>query len=199
MSRKSRFILPTSPIKGLLFFFFCIGVSLSSCKDNLQTIKETIDRSALNTERADSVTILYSRDGNTVAKLFTKKFNHIQDVKPTYIEMKKGLRVEFYNDSLQIINTLHANYGKYFEENGNVLVRDSVVVYNVKKEQLNTEELIWNEKLQKFYTDKFVKISTPTQIIYGDGLESNQHFTEYTILHVKGIIGVTDKAIDLGN
>ena len=165
-------------------------LSLVSCHNDIKKIKETIDSSMLNTERADSVTIIYSKEGNTKAQMFAKTFNHVQDAKPPYIEMKNGLRVLFYNDSMQLQSTLLAKYGRYFEQNGNVLVRDSVVVFNIKREQLNTEELIWNEKLQKFFTQKFVKITTPTQIIYGNGLESNQNFTDYTILQVKGIIGV---------
>lgn len=108
--------------------------------------------------------------------------------------MKENLRVDFYNDSLQIQSTLTAKYGKYFEQDGNVLVRDSVKVVNLKNEQLETEELIWNEKIQKFYTEKFVKITTPTQVIYGDGLESNQNFSEYKIINVKGIIGISQNS-----
>jgi LPS export ABC transporter protein LptC len=167
----------------------------ASCKNDLKKIQQTIDRSMLNTERADSVTIIYSKEGITKAQLFAKTFNHVQDAKPPYIEMKNGIRVLFYNDSMNLQSTLLAKYGRYFEQSGNVLVRDSVVVYNIKKEQLNTEELIWNEKLQKFYTDKFVKITTPTQIIYGNGLESNQNFSDYTILKMKGIIGVNKSSL----
>ncbi len=178
--------------------FWIVGSILllyTSCKNDLKKIHQTIDRSMLNTERADSVTIIYSKEGVTKAQLFAKTFNHVQDAKPPYIEMKNGLRVLFYNDSMNLQSTLLAKYGRYFEQSGNVLVRDSVVVYNIKKEQLNTEELIWNEKLQKFYTDKFVKITTPTQIIFGNGLESNQNFSDYTILKVKGIIGVNKSAL----
>ena len=171
--------------------FLVAGLSLCpSCRNDLTKMHEVIDRSMLYTERADSVTIVYSREGHTKAELFARTFNHVQDVKPAYIEMKNGLKVLFYDDSLHTQSTLLARYGRYFEESGNVLVRDSVVVYNVKNEQLQTEELVWNEKLQKFYTDKFVKITTPTQIIYGHGLESNQSFTDYTLLHVSGILAV---------
>ena len=186
--------LPSSVTMAVLSLF-CFLIFSSSCKNDLKKIHETIDRSMLNTERADSVTIIYSKEGITKAQLFAKTFNHVQDAKPPYIEMKNGLRVLFYDDSMHLQSTLLAKYGRYFEQNGNVLVRDSVVVYNLKKEQLNTEELIWNEKLQKFYTEKFVKITTPTQIIYGNGLESNQNFSDYTILKVKGIIGVNKSAL----
>jgi LPS export ABC transporter protein LptC len=183
------------PSHSYLILFSC--VMLFSCKNDISKLKETLDKSVVNVERAEEVTIIYSKDGNTKAKLFTRNFQHIQSVSPTYIEMSKGLKVEFYNDSLQVQSVLTAKYGKYFEQNGNVLVRDSVVVTNIKKEQLNTEELVWNEKMQKFYTEKFVKITTPTQIIYGDGLESNQNFSEYKITNIKGMIGVTPNALPL--
>lgn len=170
---------------------------VTGCKNDLSKYKAALDQSILNVERAEEVTIIYSKDGLTKARLFTKNFQHIQNVNPTYIEMSKGLKVEFYNDTLQVQSVLTAKYGKYFEQSGNVLVRDSVVVTNIKKEQLNTEELVWNEKLQKFYTEKFVRITTPTQVIYGDGLESNQNFTIYKITNIKGIIGITANSLPL--
>lgn len=187
ISKKALILGCILYLQGLLF----------SCKNDIQQLKATLDKSIVNVERAEDVTIIYSKDGATKATLFTSHFTHIQNVDPSYIEMKKGLKVEYYNDSLQVQSTLTAKYGKYFEQNGNVLVRDSVVVTNLKKEQLNTEELVWNEKLQKFYTEKFVKITTPTQIIYGDGLESNQNFSEYKIINIKGMIGVTANSLPL--
>ncbi len=187
--------LPSSIQTSVFWMIGSILLLHASCKNDLKKIHQTIDRSMLNTERADSVTIIYSKEGITKAQLFAKTFNHVQDAKPPYIEMKNGIKVLFYNDSMNLQSTLLAKYGRYFEQSGNVLVRDSVVVYNIKKEQLNTEELIWNEKLQKFYTDKFVKITTPTQIIYGNGLESNQNFSDYTILKMKGIIGVNKSSL----
>ncbi len=176
-------------------FLWSVFFLFLSCKNNLNKYKEILDNSALNTEKAEDVSIIYSTDGKTKAILFTKNFKHIQNVDPNYIEMNNGLEVEFYDDSLQVQSKMTAKYGKYFEQNGNVLVRDSVVIINMKNERLNTEELVWNEKLQKFYTEKFVTITTPTQIIYGNGLESNQNFSIYKITNIKGMIGVTKSAI----
>jgi LPS export ABC transporter protein LptC len=182
-------------VQFLLALILGFGILGQGCKNDMKKIKTTLNRSMLNTERADEVQIIYSKEGHTKAQLFTKTFNHIQNTIPTYIEMKNGLKVEFYDDSLKVLSTLTSKYGKMFEDTGNVLVRDSVVVTNAKNEQLNTEELVWNEKLQKFYTEKFVKISTSTQVIYGDGLESNQTFTQYKITNVKGIIGVNKNTL----
>ena len=166
-----------------------------ACRNDLKSIHEVIQPSLLNQENARDVKIYYSKEGKTKAALSTKTFRHVLDSKPTYVEMKDGLSVIFYDDSLHEISRLRARYGKMFDESGNVLVRDSVVVANQKQEMLHTEELVWNNKLQQFYTEQFVKISTPTRIIYGDGLESNQYFTEYRIKNVRGIIGLNKTEI----
>jgi LPS export ABC transporter protein LptC len=173
-----------------VFTFMMLSIIISSCSNDLEKAKKLIDLRSLNVERADDVTIIYSKMGHTSAKLFTPKFNHIQNVQPSYIEMKNGLKVNFYDEQGHIKSTLTSKYGKYFETQGNVLVRDSVVISNDKFEKLETQELIWDEKLQQFYTDKFVTITTPTQVIYGDGIVSNQTFSEYKITNIKGIIGV---------
>jgi hypothetical protein len=61
---------------------------------------------------------------------------------------------------------------------------------NNKGDTLRTELLTWDESTQKIYTDKFIRITTPEQIILGDGLESNTEFTEYKIFKIRGTISL---------
>jgi LPS export ABC transporter protein LptC len=168
---------------------------MCSCSSDISVVKEILNRQEVNRERAENVTIIYSKDGQTKAKLTAKTFNKMDDIKPSYVEMKDGIRVDFFDQNLAISSTLTAKRGRYFEEKGNVLVQDSVEVHNTKGEVLYTEELIWNEKLQRFYSDKFVKVVTPTQIIFGDGLEANQDFSLYQIKNVRGTIAVSKNSI----
>ncbi|NOZ46611.1 MAG: LPS export ABC transporter periplasmic protein LptC, partial [Chlorobi bacterium] len=53
---------------------------------------------------------------------------------------------------------------------------------------LNTELLYWYEDKEKIYTDNFVKVTEGESILYGNGLVSNQDFTDYKILHPTGEI-----------
>ncbi len=172
------------------FCFLCILISFIACKEDELGIEEIKEIYETKRERGEDVTILYSENGYTKAKLFAHSFFQKKDITPPFVEMKDGLRVDFFNEAAVMQNTLTAKYGRYYESKGNVLVKDSVVVKNVKGETLETEELIWNEKLGKFYSDKQVKVTTPTQIIYGDGLEANQDFSQYQIKNVKGVISV---------
>jgi hypothetical protein len=55
---------------------------------------------------------------------------------------------------------------------------------------LDTEELIWDESRKQIYSNAFVKITTIDEIILGNGMESNETFTDYTIKHITGKIKV---------
>lgn len=68
--------------------------------------------------------------------------------------------------------------------------KDNVVVINDKGERLNTEHLVWDKKTGKITSDVFVEITTENEVIMGEGLVSNQSFTEYKILKTRGIINI---------
>lgn len=175
---------------------FC-GIALQSCKNTNEEIENITGTSkASQLDKAKDVTIYYSDKGQLKAVIYAKEFIRNEAAKPSYADIKKGLKVEFYNDSLKIESTLTSNSARIYEEEGNVIVRDNVCVVNKKGERLNTEELVWNQKLDKFYTDKKVKItSSPTQVMNGDGLEANADFSWYKIKSLKGNINVEGKEI----
>ena len=79
-----------------------------------------------------------------------------------YVEFPNTLHVDFYNDSLQIESFMDARYGKWKEQDGKVYLRDSVVVMNILKgDTLYCKELWWDQKAEKFYTDKPVRFIKP--------------------------------------
>lgn len=144
-------------------------------------------------EKGYDVTMIYSKMGTVKARLFCKEFIRNESARPSFIDMKKGLHVEFFDDSSKLNSTLSARNGRYYDKEGNIIIRDSVVVHNNKGERLDTEELVWNQKLEKFYTEKFVKVTTPTNVFYGDGMEANQDFSWYRIRNLKGKVQIDKK------
>ena len=173
-----------SVFPGILFLSL-----LSACQNDPKEI-DALTKTTLQVDKAEDVTLYYSTHGKVKAQLRAKEFIRNELARPPYIDMKKGIHVEFYNDSMKVENTLDARYARYYDVQGNVLIRDSIVIVNKKGEQLNTEELVWNQKIQKFYTNKFVRITTPTQVMYGDGLEANEDFSVYEIKNPRGEVKV---------
>lgn len=173
----------------------CGIMTFASCKNSTEEINNITgsDRTA-HLDKAQDVKMYYSDKGQMKAIIYAKEFLRNETAQPAYTDIRKSLKVEFLNDSLKVESTLTAKSARIFENEGNVIVRENVCVVNKKGEQLNTEELVWNQKLDKFYTDKKVTITTPpNQVMYGDGLEANADFSWYKINNLKGNIAVENK------
>lgn len=87
---------------------------------------------------------------------------------------------------------MDALYAKYFESESKIFLRDSVVVYNDEGDTLFCRELYWdrNQVGNEFYTDKPIRIRTPTHYIDGDGLDAPQDFKSWHIVNGRGTVRV---------
>ncbi len=102
-------------------------------------------------------------------------------------EFPEGIYMEFYDESGKMTTTLKADEAKYFKEEDHWRGRGNVVIKNVENQQeLDTEELFWKPSEERMFTEKFVTIKLPDQVLYGKGLEAKQDFSEYTIKQPEG-------------
>lgn len=184
---NSRARIPLVFISGLFFILF------SSCdmsKEEDKVNKMLSD--TLFSERAEVVEIRYVDSGLLKAVLYAPVLERFP-TNPPYTLFDQGVKGYFYDQNGKIDNSLKANYAISHDEEKIVELKNNVELINVKKERLNTEKLIWDQKSRKIYTDQFVKITTPENIIYGNGFEANQEFTSYRIFDVKGMVSVKDE------
>src|SRR6516164_6698045 len=89
------------------------------------------------------------------------------------------------------------NNVKDFQSLNKVFLKDSVVVKNILKgDTLRCRELWWDQKTQKFTTNKPVRIyKKGGTVIYGEGLEAPQDFSGYTIMQITGPYGFPENTI----
>ncbi len=160
-------------------------------------INDLTNRPRAGEDRGKDVTILYSRNGNVTAKLFGRNFVRSESAKQPYTEMKDSVRVEFY-DSMKVKNVLTARYARWYEKDNNILIRDSVHLVNDRNEHLYTSEIVWNQKMQQFFTEKPVRIVTPTQVLYGTSMEASQDFSYQNIHNLTGEVRVDKGAVPSG-
>lgn len=167
------------------------GMFFFSCENDVVEVAKFDSMAQVPSQQGKNVEILYSKDGQIEFKLNAPILNRYS-LDSAYNEMPEGVAIEIY-DSVGNINTsLTANYAidKDFEQI--MIAKGDVVVVNAEGEKLNTEELVWNQKTNKITSDVFVKITTGDQIIMGDGLESNQDFSRYKIMKIRGIINIDE-------
>ncbi len=181
-------------LKFYTFFFFTAVVLLAcllvSCENSLEDINK-ITTKGIGVETAKGVTIIYSIGSQTKSRITAPLMLRHEETVP-YVEFTKTIHADFFDDTLGITSKLDAHYAKYFETESKVFLKDSVVVINTKGDTLYCNELYWDRKRtgEEFYTDKPVRIRTPTEILDGEGLDAPQDFHNWHLINGRGIVRV---------
>ena len=175
-----------------LKYFFTIAIFSGvffSCTNDLKDVMALPTNKLSASQVGDSVTMLYTDSAQLKIVLTANRlllFN--KNVTEPFTVLPKGFFVTFFDEEEKISTTLRANYGVRYDITKRMEAKYKVEVVNKKGEKLETERLVWDEANKKIYTDAPIKITTPTQVITGKGLNSNQDFTKYEIKEVTGII-----------
>lgn len=172
------------PTKYLFFFYFLLVLSCSN--DQVKDLDNIELEDAVGIERGKNVEILYSDSAVVrVAIQAPTLLRYIARDTPKQV-FPDGIDANFYNEQHIQTTKMVAKYAEQFEKERKVYLRDSVRIWNHKKEMMETNELIWDEPKKQISSTKYVKIITPTQIIEGVGFKSNLEFTEWEIYQVHG-------------
>lgn len=157
-----------------------------SCENDINEVNRITNAANKSIEILTNVEILYSDSallkvritGDTLIRYLVSPQG--KDVFPA------GIKVEFFNDSGHITNTLTAHRAERILRKQQVICSDSVLLRSTNREELLTNELIWDEPKKIVFTDKFVRLSRPNEIIYSYGFKADQNFTKYEIKAISG-------------
>jgi LPS export ABC transporter protein LptC len=178
----------------LIAAFVCLA---AGCGDNKKPVTATGPHKIVPEEAIDVVSMLSEPTADPSNKLSAKVKGKLtspymlrfQRADSPYAEFPRTLHVDFYNDSMQVESQLDAHYGKYFQNQEKVFLKDSVVVKNlIKKDTVHCRTLWWDQHTERFTTDDPVRIYTPDKILYGTGMEADQNFRWYTIKKMTGVV-----------
>ncbi len=160
---------------------------LFSCQSDLQTIDELtrIDEGPM--ESVFNVEIVYTDQGYTRMVLNAEQMDRYEGEEP-YLELPLGLDVQFYDTLDNETSSMSAEYAISYDDPEIFEAHNNVVVINEAGERLNTEQLIWNQKEGIIYSDKFVKITTEDEALYGEGFESDERFDRWKITNPRGTL-----------
>jgi LPS export ABC transporter protein LptC len=183
---RHKLFLQAALVISCLFVF--------GCENDEGTIKALNEKKAM-VEEAKDVQSVFSQQGVLKAKLKAPIMLRYQG-DTALVVFPKTLHVDFFDPTGKQESKLDALYGRYLENMGKVLLRDSVVVINVKGDTLKTPELWWDQNQRKFFTDSVVTIATKDKHIYGGkGLEAAQDISWYIIKQPTGVLLVADSTL----
>lgn len=167
-----------------------MATTLFSCTNDMEEIKRlAVVDDTIPSMYARDVSIIQSENGHLKYILSAPLLQRYESKTGPTIVFEEGFKVVFY-DSLnpEVVRTeITAKYGINKESEKIMEAKSDVIVINhLKKEQLNTEHLVWNQVTKKVFSDVFVKITTPDKILYGEGMESDETFNRWSIRKPRG-------------
>jgi lipopolysaccharide export system protein LptC len=179
----------------LTVFLLVIGLFFSSCENKAKDNSVNTPRHQIPEEGKNIVSLL-SEGAKLKGRLTAPYMLRFQRADSPYAEFPKTLHVDFYNASKVIESQLDALYGKYLQAQNKVYLRDSVVVKNILKgDTVHCQELWWDQQTERFYTDKPVRIYTKDKVLFGNGMEADQNFQWYHIIHLTGTVLTSQNAM----
>ncbi|MFT5724552.1 MAG: LPS export ABC transporter protein LptC [Bacteroidia bacterium] len=181
----------------LLFTVLIAGFFVQCRKADKADIENYLQQSEdLSVERVEDVIIRYTDSAILKATIRAPQMIRYPNKTEPYTEMPKGLFATFYDSDGKVDSKLSAAYGINYEDKKIIKLTDSVRVVNAKGEELKSEELYWDQKGKRIYTNKFVRIVRNGETLRGDGFESNENFTKYRILRPAGPVTMQDNLLE---
>tara|TARA_B110000438_G_scaffold191047_1_gene182682 strand:+ start:483 stop:1007 length:525 start_codon:yes stop_codon:yes gene_type:complete len=160
------------------------SVVLVACTNDPKLVQNFVSDREQPIEEMTKPRLFHTENGKIKVYIKAAKIERFQHQKPELL--LKTMKVSFYNASSDLQSTLEANNASIDEDQKIMLAENNVVLISKDNKKLETDELIWDEKKNKIYTDKPVKITTNKEVVYGEGFISNPDFSQYSIAKIRG-------------
>lgn len=106
-------------------------------------------------------------------------------------------RIEFYDEFGEVTSVLVALKGEYNKVSHDLTALGDVVVTSREGYTLETETLVWVEKLNEIHTEDFVRFTKEQDVLTGYGLRSDPRLDDVEILRdVKAFLRDEEGAVD---
>lgn len=140
------------------------------------------------------VTTLISDSGVTRYRVNTEEWLIFDKKKPSYWAFEKGIYLEQFDSLFHIDASIKADTAYYYDRDRLWKLIGNVDIKSLKGDHVTTELLYWNEATKKVYTDKFVRMEKPDQIMTGYGFESDDQFMKPVVHNISGIVYIDEDA-----
>ena len=166
-----------------------IGVAslfLTACENDIAVVQKISFEQDAPTETTKNLILTYAEAGYARVEIHAALAETYRG-KEQITKIKDSLKVYFFNEKGSVVSTLSARYGEINYSSGELMVQDSVSLYNhQKKQRLETEALFWNQKDSSIFTKSAVIVRSPKGKLFGKGIRTKQDFSNYVLLEPVG-------------
>ena len=160
----------------------------TACENDLADLPNLYTTDDAKMEVIQEVEILYSDSALVRVQIEAPLLHRYDELEQPRNEFPEGVLVKFFDANRRVSSQLTAKYAIQYDNQKEITVQDSVVLTSAGGKKLETEQLIWDERDERIYSTKWVRVSRPGEIVTGYGFESDQEFDEWKINSITGRI-----------
>jgi LPS export ABC transporter protein LptC len=195
-----RFLCKTHRLQGITTIIWIVVMLLlcnTSCnKEKKEVVDVSFDPETTYTLRTTDVSTLISDSGITRYRLNAKEWLVFGKAKDPYWYFPKGIYVEKFDTLFQSEASIQADTAYNYEKKSLWKLVGNVKIESLEGTRFETSLLYWDQKEEKIYSDKYIRIEEEDKVITGIGFESNQDMSQYKIFDSQGVFPVSESVND---
>ena len=168
------------------------GTGACNDKAKTETVHRDTDANLVPTMLTRDVSTLISDSGITRYRITASLWLVFDEAKVPVWRFPDGLLLEKFDSVYQTEATVVCDSATYFKNTQVWRLDGNVNILNTAGEKFLTQQLFWDQRMKKMYSDSFIHIERADRTIEGMGFESNDRMTRYSITNPTGIFPASD-------
>ncbi len=175
--------IPTASSAVLLAVYFFVSACQSNKPEAIAAIANREEVPSLIVEELETT---ITDSGKVRLKFITPEMLQYDRKKEPYRDFPKGLHCIMYQNDGKIDAQIKCRNAIFYEKDELWELNIDVEAMNQKGEVLSTEQLFWDMKAERIYSEKFVTITQGENVYTGTGFEADQNMDNWTIKNLTG-------------
>ncbi|MCM1255897.1 MAG: LPS export ABC transporter periplasmic protein LptC [Duncaniella sp.] len=164
-----------------------MGLVVTGCKEDNPLATANIDAAHTPTMLTRNVETLISDSGVTRFRITTPIWYVYDEAEEPFWRFPDGIHLEKFDLFFRTEATVVADSATYLKNKQIWRLDGNVNITNVMNEKFLTNQLFWDQRQHKLYSDSFIHIERPDKVLEGYGFDSNEQLSRYAIRNVSGI------------
>ena len=178
----------------IVFLTAVVVVLFASCKDDsTSVVSHPTDPERVPTMTTSDVQTIISDSGQTRYRIAAPLWNMFEEAKQPHWTFPKGVKCEELDNKFNPVTTIQCDSAYFDKDNALWSLVGNVRISNFNNDLILTDELMWDQRTHRMYSDAFIHIEKQGRIIEGYGYESNERLTTYQLRQVEAIFPIDER------
>lgn len=138
------------------------------------------------TQQSDTLTMVYTKNGVKEYRFWTPLMERYEFARDPYMEFRYGINIITFDTLGNDNSKLRADYAIFYEKRELWETRGNVVGESADGRKLYTQQLFWDQKTDKVYSNVDCKIVDGEDEFVGEGFESDSEFKDWLFRESEG-------------